>query len=72
MSKKKGNPLPASSAGLLRFFEDETEGVKIKPEIVLGASMGLVATSIAINILFPAPPSTTAATAVAVIGLLFG
>jgi preprotein translocase subunit Sec61beta len=72
MSKKKGNPLPASSAGLLRFFEDETEGVKIKPEIVLGASMGLVVTSIAINILFPAPPSTTAATAVAVIGLLFG
>jgi preprotein translocase subunit Sec61beta len=72
MSKKKGNPLPASSAGLLRFFEDETEGVKIKPEIVLGASMGLVVTSIAINIFFPAPPSTTAATAVAVIGLLFG
>jgi preprotein translocase subunit Sec61beta len=72
MSKKKGNPLPASSAGLLRFFEDETEGVKIKPEIVLGASMGLVVTSIAINILFPAPPSTTAATAVAIIGLLFG
>jgi preprotein translocase subunit Sec61beta len=71
MSKKKGNPLPASSAGLLRFFEDETEGVKIKPEIVLGASMGLVVTSIAINILFPAPTTTTA-TAVAVIGLLFG
>lgn len=68
--KKKGNPLPASSAGLLRFFEDETEGVKIKPEIVLATSMGLVATSIAINILFPAPASTTA-TAVAVIGLLF-
>jgi preprotein translocase subunit Sec61beta len=39
--KKKNNPLPASSAGLLRFFEDETEGVKIKPEIVLATSMGL-------------------------------
>ncbi len=70
MSKKKGNPLPASSAGLLRFFEDETEGVKIKPEIVLATSMGLVATSIAINIFFPAPATT--ATAIAVIGLLFG
>ncbi|MGH9920893.1 MAG: preprotein translocase subunit Sec61beta, partial [Nitrososphaerales archaeon] len=31
----KNKQLPASSAGLLRFFEDETEGVKIKPEIVL-------------------------------------
>jgi len=71
MSKKKGNPLPASSAGLLRFFEDETEGVKIRPEIVLITSMGLVATSIAINIFFPGSAST-AGTAVAVVGLLFG
>jgi preprotein translocase subunit Sec61beta len=35
-SKKKNAPLPASSAGLLRFFEDETRGIKIRPEIVLG------------------------------------
>jgi preprotein translocase subunit Sec61beta len=70
--KKKNNPLPASSAGLLRFFEDETEGVKIKPEIVLVTSMGLVATSIAINLLFPAPATNTAATVTAAIGLLFG
>ena len=55
----KNKQLPASSAGLLRFFEDETEGVKIKPEIVLVASMGLVVTSIAINQIFPAPASTT-------------
>jgi preprotein translocase subunit Sec61beta len=67
--KKKNNPLPASSAGLLRFFEDETEGVKIRPEFVLGATMGLVATSIAINLLFPAP-ATSAATAF--LALLFG
>jgi len=52
MSKKKNSPLPASSAGLLRFFEDETEGVKIKPEIVLIGSMGLIAGSIVLNLLF--------------------
>jgi len=69
--KKKNNPLPASSAGLLRFFEDETEGVKIKPEIVLIASMGLVIASIAINQIFPAPKSTTTA-AGAFLALLFG
>jgi len=66
----KNKQLPASSAGLLRFFEDETEGVKIKPEIVLVASMGLVLTSIAINQIFPAPASTTSA-ATAFLALLF-
>lgn len=69
--KKKGNPLPASSAGLLRFFEDETEGVKIKPEIVLIGSMGLIVTSITLNLVFKAPATTTTA-ATAFLGLLFG
>jgi len=27
--KKKNAPLPASSAGLLRFFEDETKELKL-------------------------------------------
>ena len=52
-SKKKNAPLPASSAGLLRFFEDETRGVKVKPEIVLGITGAVIATSIMIRILFP-------------------
>jgi len=51
-SKKKNAPLPASSAGLLRFFEDETEGVKIRPEFVLAACITLIATSIILNQLF--------------------
>jgi preprotein translocase subunit Sec61beta len=67
----KNKQLPASSAGLLRFFEDETEGVKIKPEIVLISSMGLVLTSIVINQIFPAPASTTGA-GTAFLALLFG
>jgi preprotein translocase subunit Sec61beta len=52
-SKKKNAPLPASSAGLLRFFEDETRGVKIKPEIVLSITGAMIAASILIRILFP-------------------
>ncbi len=51
-SKKKNAPMPASSAGLLTFFNEETEGVKIKPEIVLVASIVLIAASIVINIFF--------------------
>ena len=52
-SKKKNAPLPASSAGLLRFFEDETKGVKIRPEIVMGIADAVAGASILIRILFP-------------------
>ena len=52
MSNKKKAPMPASSAGLLRFFEDETEGVKVAPQFVLGASMALIIASIVMNLLF--------------------
>ena len=51
--KKKNAPLPASSAGLLRFFEDETRGVKIRPEIVLGITGAVIGASIMIRIVFP-------------------
>ncbi len=41
-SKKKSAPLPASSAGLLRFFEDETKGWKIDPKIVVTKPISLI------------------------------
>jgi len=50
--RKKEAPLPASSAGLLRFFEDETEGVKVRPEVVLATSIALILVSIIANLLF--------------------
>lgn len=44
MSKKKKDksPMPAASAGLLRFFEEETEGIKVRPEILVGLSTALI------------------------------
>ena len=51
--KKKNAPLPASSAGLLRFFEDETRGVKVKPEVILGVTGPLIGISLIIRIVFP-------------------
>lgn len=50
-SKKKGAPLPASSAGLLRFFEDETKGFKVDPKIVVSIPIGLIIASWVIDIL---------------------
>ena len=50
--KKKNAPLPASSAGLLRFFEDETRGVKIDPRIIICMPISIVAISWALDLLF--------------------
>ncbi|HSA98380.1 MAG TPA: preprotein translocase subunit Sec61beta [Candidatus Nitrosotenuis sp.] len=44
-SKKKGAPLPASSAGLLRFFEDDTKGYRLDPKIVISIPVGLIVLS---------------------------
>jgi preprotein translocase subunit Sec61beta len=48
MSKKKkrdsSNQMPASSAGLMRFFSDESYGFKIKPEIVMISAISLIVT----------------------------
>jgi preprotein translocase subunit Sec61beta len=40
--KEKKSPMPAASAGLLRFFEEETEGVKVRPEILVVLSIALI------------------------------
>ncbi len=38
--------MPAASAGLLRFFEEETPGVKVRPEVVMLMAVGLIAVSL--------------------------
>jgi len=38
--------MPAASAGLLRFFEEETQGIKIRPEIVVVLTMALILAAI--------------------------
>ncbi|MCK4633198.1 preprotein translocase subunit Sec61beta [Candidatus Bathyarchaeota archaeon] len=46
MSRKKrrgsGTPMPAASAGLLRFFEEETKGIQIRPELIAILSVALI------------------------------
>lgn len=50
--RKREAPMPAASAGLLRFFEEETPGVKIRPELVVMMSIGLVAVSLFMYLTF--------------------
>jgi len=56
MSKKKrqSSPgMPQSSAGLMRFFQDETKGVKIPPEFVVGAAALLIVAVILARVFVP-------------------
>jgi preprotein translocase subunit Sec61beta len=38
--------MPAASAGLLRFFEEETRGVRVRPEFVIILTVALIMGSI--------------------------
>jgi len=51
--KKDTGPMPAASAGLLRFFEEETEGVKIRPELLVVFAVTLIIISVLTKIFFP-------------------
>jgi preprotein translocase subunit Sec61beta len=56
MSRKKKeskSPMPAASAGLLRFFEEETEGIKIRPEFLMALAITLVVVSVIAKVFFP-------------------
>jgi len=44
--RKREAPMPAASAGLLRFFEEETPGIKVRPEVVLLVSVALIGISL--------------------------
>jgi preprotein translocase subunit Sec61beta len=50
--KKDTAPMPAASAGLLRFFEEETEGIKIRPEMLIAFSVALIIICIMAHVYF--------------------
>jgi len=57
MSRKKkesSGPMPAASAGLLRFFEEETEGIKIRPELLVVFAVAVIIVSVLARAFFPA------------------
>jgi len=46
-------PMPAASAGLLRFFEEDTPGIKLSPQLVVITGVGLVVLALAAYFLLP-------------------
>ena len=51
--KETLGPMPSGSAGLLRFFEEETKGIKIRPEILVIIAVAVIVVSIALKVYFP-------------------
>jgi len=55
MRKKKqkdGARMPAQGAGLLRFFEEDTRGVKVRPELAVILAIGLIVFSLLAPVIF--------------------
>jgi preprotein translocase subunit Sec61beta len=49
--RKEGTPMPATSAGLLRFYEEKTaSAIKIRPEIVITLTVALIIVVLIANI----------------------
>ena len=50
--RERSSPMPAASAGLLRFFEEETQGIKIRPEIAVALAVSLILAALIGRIFF--------------------
>jgi preprotein translocase subunit Sec61beta len=40
MAKEEKNYMPGSTAGLIRYFDTEEKGIKLKPSMVVWMSVG--------------------------------
>ena len=50
--KRDGARMPAQGAGLLRFFEEDTRGLKVRPEVAVILAIALIAGSILATVFF--------------------
>lgn len=51
--RESGAPMPAASAGLLRFFEEETKGIQIKPELIIVLAVALIVLCVLAQVYYP-------------------
>ena len=51
--RRESGIMPAASAGLIRFFQEEAHGLKIRPEIVVAAAIALIVAVVMAHSLFP-------------------
>jgi len=42
MSRRREGEMPATGAGLIRYFKEEGHGIKISPKLVVGTAVALM------------------------------
>lgn len=52
MAKKPKSMMPQSTAGLIRYFEESDEAVKLKPEHVIGIAVFIIILEILLKFMF--------------------
>lgn len=52
-SKKKKTVMPMSSAGLMSFYNSDEPGIKLKPEAIIGLTIGFIVISVVLLVLKP-------------------
>ena len=50
--RQRSGPMPAAGAGLLRFFEEKTPGIMVKPEFVVIVTVALIVVCILLQVYF--------------------
>ena len=51
--RRRTGPGPFTAAGLVRFYEEVEEGIKIKPEIVIITAIALTVLIAVLNVILP-------------------
>jgi preprotein translocase subunit Sec61beta len=52
MSKKDRITMPQSTAGLVRYFEESKEAIKLKPEHIVAVCVFIIVVEIALKFIF--------------------
>jgi len=53
---KKKTTAPRTAAGLVTYFEEEVGGLRLRPEVVIALTVGLMLLVILAHIIIPVPP----------------
>jgi len=53
--RRREGPGPFTAAGLIRFYEEVEEGIKMKPYMIVIIAFTLIAVVIALNFIKPIP-----------------
>ena len=48
-AKKRDESMPATGAGLIRYFDEETSGPRISPKVVMGFAIAIIVMEIVLR-----------------------